>query len=436
MEINETKKPRKKRVVSKNKAAVEKRRLAKIARDKLKAKAPKKKKTPYVYNGKFLPYDRAKKVVKVLSLKSRAEYVSWHEQYHPDYLPKRPDNAYKKEFEGWDIFLSKPPKGVLSDRAILEKKIKEDRIKKQKETIKETKKLKTHLTAIVKHEVKLAQNKANRLKRRELIALSNYKKEKKKIVKRQETPLPAIEYKPKKKKIPSKYISYEEASRSIQGEGFSNIKEYLSWWDINQPAGIPKRPDRIYENFKWSSYLGKEEDDRFKKKNYRKIYRTYEESVRYVRTLGIKNAKGWDDYYKTGKCPKDIPRYPHLVYQYRTDDPEWGKWFSWEEWLGTNANFMVEAFKEQTRVVIVTVPKGAPKGIYSFVYYKGSDKDIDNFIDDNELYVIRVYKIDKYDWSGYLSRRYDPYQGNANVFVIPNINEVLFDLDEYMERIL
>lgn len=424
-------KKRKKRILSRTKSAIAARKAAK------KKPVPKKKavKKRYEYKGKFIPYERAKKVVKVLELKSRDEYISWHEKYKPDYLPKRPDNAYKKEFEDWTIFLSKPAKGVVTKRMLEEKYIAAERKRKEKEKIQETKRLKTELTALVRHEMKLAQNKVNRLKRREEQALTKHRKEKKKNIKRLEKPV--IENFPgriKKDKI-SKYISYAEAKKAIEPEKFANIKEYNAWWDINQPSGIPKRPDRVYPNFKWSDYLNKEVEY-FKKKNYREMYRTYEQAVSFVRTLGIENAKQWQDYYKTGKCPKDIPRYPNLVYRYRPDDIEWGKWFTWDEWLGKNANYVLDAFKEKQKVMLVTVPNGAPAGIYSFIYKMGTQQEIDAFIDDNELYVIRIYKIEVYDWMGYLTRRFSPYQGQSNVYVISNINAVLYDLDNYMERIL
>lgn len=440
MENQEITEP-KKRILSKRTSDISKRKAkeaekVKLAKKKAKQKEKERKsKLPYEYKGKFLPYHRAKKVVKVLQLQSRADYIKWYNKYKPDYLPARPDNSYEKEFEGWVLFLSKPPKSILTKRMQEEKRIAQERKQKEKARDKETKKLKEGIHAAVRYEMRLAQKRADSLKRREGIASTNYKKEKKQINKRLETPVKTFVPKRPRRKVESKYLPYAEARALIAPENFASIKEYTAWWEVNKPAGVPKRPDRVYKDFKWTAYLNKEIDDRFKKKDYRSMYLTYEEARRYARQLGIENAKQWDDFCKAGKNPKNIPRYPHLIYQYRKDDPEWGKWFSWEDWLG-NLNDRIEAIKERWRVMMLIKPEDTPHGVYSFVYMTGTENELNKFIDDNELYVIRMYKVEIFDWSGYLHRRFQPYAETTHMFQIQNINQVLFDFDQYMERVL
>jgi hypothetical protein len=427
---DQIKKPRKKRVLSKSLSAIKKREDAKM--NKVIVKPPKKRKQPYVYNGKYLPYDRAKKVVKVLSLSSRFAYADWYAQHQPDYLPKRPDRAYKKEFEGWIPFLGKTP--ASSNERLKKiryyKKIQEE---KQKQQERETRLLKKQVTAYVKYEMRQAEVQANKLKRMEKTAINKQKKVEKKIKKRMDTPVKVY----KQKKIdPSKYMDYESAKAIVTNEKLKNFLEYKSWWDAVKPEKIPRNPYKVYEGFNLYDFLGTERLSKFIPVNNRAKYRPYEEAVKFTRTLGIHSIREWSEFAKSTKCPKDIPRFPNRAYRYNPNDPSWGKWLSWEDWLGKDANLRIEAYKEQQKVLIIVKPSNAPDNAYSFVYKSGTEYDIDNFIDENELYVIRIYQIETFDWTGYLSKRFSTYMGEPNTFLISNIHQVLFDLDEYMTRIL
>jgi hypothetical protein len=429
-----TKKPRKKRMLSKSLSAIKKREEAK--RNKIiKSKPKPKKKKPYEYRGQYLPYERAKKVVKVLTLSSRFAYADWYEKYKPDYLPKRPDRAYKKEFEGWVAFLGKTLARTNQNLKKIRyyKKLQEEKIKNQE---RETKNLKKQVSAYVKYEMHQAEIQVNRLKRMEKTAAGNHKKVEKKIQKRIAKPIKyPIGHNPNKLD-PSKYMDYESAKRIVHFEKLQTFKEYQMWWELNKPSGLPRNPYKIYNDFNVYDFLGTQKKELFIPVDHRAKYRIYEDAVKYVRTLGISTKKEWFDYSKTDKFPKDIPRFPNYTYRYMPKDPTWGKWISWDDWLGKDINLRIEAFREQERVLLVTVPKGVPSNVFSFVYKSGTQTEIDNFIDDNELYVIRIYKIETYDWVGYLSKRFNTYMGETNVFMIPNIHEVLFDLDDYMTRIL
>lgn len=57
-------------------------------------------------------------------------------------------------------------------------------------------------------------------------------------------------------------------------------------------------------------------------------YRSYEESVVFVRSLGIKTKKEWIEYCKTGKKPDDIPEFPQNVYKNS------GCWTGYADWFG------------------------------------------------------------------------------------------------------
>ena len=54
----------------------------------------------------------------------------------------------------------------------------------------------------------------------------------------------------------------------------------------------------------------------------------FEEARNFVHTLKFKSGKGWEDYCKSGKKPKDIPTNPHVTYKH-------DGWKTWGDWLGS-----------------------------------------------------------------------------------------------------
>jgi hypothetical protein len=64
----------------------------------------------------FPPFNVARQVALELNHKSRKEYLKWHDEHKPDYLPKFPNRVYK-EFTSWNDWLGnqnvfQPNKGV------------------------------------------------------------------------------------------------------------------------------------------------------------------------------------------------------------------------------------------------------------------------------------------------------------------------------------
>jgi len=79
-----------------------------------------------------------------------------------------------------------------------------------------------------------------------------------------------------------------------------------------KPEDIPANPDASYKNKGWIS-----NGDWFGTgtvATYNKIYRTFPEAKKFIRSLGIKNQREWREYVKSGKKPDDIPASPWLVY--------------------------------------------------------------------------------------------------------------------------
>jgi len=60
----------------------------------------------------------------------------------------------------------------------------------------------------------------------------------------------------------------------------------------------------------------------------KKNFRSFVEARTFVRTIGLKNQREWQQVVKTGKIPKDIPHHPHKVYKNKG-------WINLGDFLGT-----------------------------------------------------------------------------------------------------
>ena len=79
-----------------------------------------------------------------------------------------------------------------------------------------------------------------------------------------------------------------------------------------------------HEKFRgWADWLGTDNTS----PSYIK-FRSFEESLKFVRSLGIKNRAEWIEYCRSGEKPPDIPAIPHRIYN--------EVWKGWGNWLGTH----------------------------------------------------------------------------------------------------
>jgi len=130
-----------------------------------------------------------------------------------------------------------------------------------------------------------------------------------------------LDYKPVRI-INGEYLNYEDAKIWISNN-FSNIvtSEYREKSKNNElPIFLPKKPERVYENFNWGEFLAT--NGRRKSKSF---YLSYDESIRIVHTFNIKTNAEWRKWCKNK--PKEfirIPSSPSTVYK-----KEWENWFKW-----------------------------------------------------------------------------------------------------------
>lgn len=116
------------------------------------------------------------------------------------------------------------------------------------------------------------------------------------------------------------WMPFEEAREYVRS---IKLKTIYDWRDFCGtkffPMDIPKAPDHYYRNQGWINYndwLGT------------KQYQSFENAREFAKSLNISNAKEWNELYKNGNIPADIPLSPNSVYRK-------SGWVSWGDWLGS-----------------------------------------------------------------------------------------------------
>lgn len=114
--------------------------------------------------------------------------------------------------------------------------------------------------------------------------------------------------------------SFEDAREYVRSVQLRTIYDWRNYINApNFPKDIPKAPDHYYKSQGWISFndwLGA------------KQYCSFEDGRLFARSLKIKSAKEWNELYKLGKIPSNIPLSPNSVYSNTG-------WKSWGDWLGS-----------------------------------------------------------------------------------------------------
>lgn len=216
---------------------------------------------------------------------------------------------------------------------------------------------------------------------------------------------------------------FHEARELVRGEAIGSREQFFKWYKANNPARIPKRPDRAYKHeFKgWNDFLGNNNPFPCVKKSFR----SYKEARQFAHTLNLKNKAQWIAYAKDGDKPVDIPSRPDIAYQ------KTGEWFSWKEFLGYDIIDKIQAVQEQDQYLFIIRYNNLPTNVYRFgitnagLNYLKEKQQKDNF------QIIRVFQcIGDSNWKNIISRTTSVYAqtDKPNTMIAPNIFQTINDL--------
>ncbi|MDC0153550.1 hypothetical protein OAJ02_02315 [Nitrosopumilus sp.] len=129
------------------------------------------------------------------------------------------------------------------------------------------------------------------------------------------------------KEMKKQFRDFESAREFVKSLGLKNQKEWKDYCKSNQlPYDISSRPDYVYKKKGWTTW-GNWFGTGTVATQDRK-YRSYKEAREFVRSLGLKTWKEWQEYCKSGDKPDDIPYNVQTTYKNKG-------WTTWGDFLGT-----------------------------------------------------------------------------------------------------
>jgi Post-segregation antitoxin CcdA/Integrase repeat unit len=111
----------------------------------------------------------------------------------------------------------------------------------------------------------------------------------------------------------------------VRGLGLNSSEDWQQYVKSgNKSTDMPANPPIVYkQEWKgWGDWLGTG-----RLMDHSKHFLPFEESRKFVHSLGIKNQSEWYEYCKSGKKPQDLPHNPNMIYS--------KNWISWGDYLGT-----------------------------------------------------------------------------------------------------
>jgi len=147
------------------------------------------------------------------------------------------------------------------------------------------------------------------------------------------------------KEMKKQFRDFESAQEFVQSLGLKSKKEWKEYCKSgDKPDDIPSSPDIIYKNKGWNGYGDWLGTGNISPGSIR--YRPFNESKKFVQSLGLKSLKEWKEYCKSGDKPDDIPSSPYQIFENKG-------WNGYGDWLGTGKvrNTKFHPYKEAREFV-------------------------------------------------------------------------------------
>lgn len=240
----------------------------------------------------LLPFEKARKYARELSLKSQREWVALRKARKlPRNIPTSPRSFYKgKGWAGWDDFLGKTQIiPYLKAKAL----IKKSKLKS-----------KTEWDALVKAKKVpkgIPVEPRRTYKGKGWTGTNDF-----------------LGIKPHAKTWPP----FEKAKKIATGLKLKSKTGWIKLAQANKLPNLPKTPQGFYKDKGWKGW-----PDFLGNKITRQDWIPFEEARKYARNLDLKKRAAWVKMTQADKLPKRIPRVPNITYQ--------GKgWTNWKDFLG------------------------------------------------------------------------------------------------------
>jgi len=239
----------------------------------------------------------------------------------------------------------------------------------------------------------------------------------------------------KKKTVPPRSVGrprvnleFYEARELVQNEHISSVAQYAKWWMLNTPSKIPKRPDRAYKNqwISWNDFLGSNNPFPCVKRTFR----GFVEARSFVQQQALDTKGEWWEYCKSGRKPEDIPSRPDLIY---LDD-----WFTWRDWIGADISAVKRNVEAAEGVFFILNNHGRPNNVYQLGITLEGAETVKRAQMEQQFRIIGMFHCDiSFGWESFVEELGRQYWegGRSDEYTLPNVNELIFQIGDFVERV-
>jgi hypothetical protein len=230
-------------------------------------------------------------------------------------------------------------------------------------------------------------------------------------------------------------LPYEEAKQFVQSQLITSRAKYEEWHSVNNPKVVPKYPNRTYEKdwTSWNDFLGT--DNKFRSgqdalSRYRSL-RSHDQAALWVHSLGLNTQDEWLSYCKDNPIPEDIPLRPDLTYK---------DWKGWKFWLGKAQADTIELAQKvsQTRMLYVVHEREYPSNVVTLGTDMPDVQALKAAWERTQFDVLKLYWFSDENLkrlTDTINAMTTPYLGDDRHRIVPNVNELLWQLDNFLDTI-
>jgi len=110
-----------------------------------------------------------------------------------------------------------------------------------------------------------------------------------------------------------KFREFNDAKKFSRSLGLKSANEWREFAKSGMlPNDIPYGPNNTYKNQGWTSWGDFLGTGNIAARDIQ--FRSFTEAKKFIRSLGLKNHREWNEYVKSGKKPDDIPYEPRVGY--------------------------------------------------------------------------------------------------------------------------
>lgn len=226
-------------------------------------------------------------------------------------------------------------------------------------------------------------------------------------------------------------MPFDDARELVRAECLGSKKQYQDWHDLHKPKRLPKYPNRAYSSEwnGWNDFLGT--DNKFDKN--KRFYRPFAEAIAWAHKLDIWTKEEWTEFaLGRTNLPDDIPTRPDLIY----DD-----WLTWPHFLGSKPQQKVEAQRKVLKeaalfYVIQEQAHMNQRTVFTFGVEKEGRAALKAKWEMARFRVIRMFAYDESQMENVwrvIRAKSTEFYGTDDVRIVPNINELIWDISEFLE---